>query len=543
MISAPLVGGPILAVVAAAFAWVAWRLRGALDRPGGTGLVGVVALLAVVTLAEALVVGLDRQPALLNPLTQIAVLGGAIGWTAFVVAYTGRDAGSGLIVVLVMAVPAVGLVGAVGRLTPILPVNPPLEAVGPLFLFLTGAPTTAAWGILVGLSLLLIWDATRYASFERTRGIALSLIGIALGAAPLVTSTLETGGAMSVGTGAVVTQVVILTAVVVGVGVGRPYRSLPIAEAIGRDVVVSNLNDAVVVVDADARIVDVNESAEELFGRTHGAVAGEPLTALFDAEDLDPSGLPAERTTVIEGPTGKRHFDVSVSRVRREENAHAGYAVALRDVTDERIRRQRLEVLHRVLRHNVRNDMTAVYGMANAVDDAGEERIAGRLRETADSLVDVTEQALAVEASMGIDPVADEPADAAGLAAEVVAELEREGHDVSITVEGECSVRRSDELVATVCEHLLSYATANADAPVRTRVEREGDYVVLTVEADDRFVHDEDVLAVEIGRETQLEHANDLDIWAVSWGVDRLGGELLVDHDEGTCVGIRIPVE
>jgi hypothetical protein len=191
---------------------------------------------------------------------------------------------------------------------------------------------------------------------------------------PLVTSALELADAISIGTGAVVAQTGILAALTVGIAVRRPYRSLPISEAIGRD-----------------------------------AVVREPLSALVDADLLGPDGLPDESTIEIEGAVGKRYFDVSVSQVRGDTAVEAGYAVALRDVTDERIRGQRLEVLGRVLRHNARNGMTAVYAMADAIGE-----------------------------------------------------------------NGDAAVRRSPELVASVCEHLLSYATENAAGPIAVTVEREG---------------------------------------------------------------------
>lgn len=543
VLSPSLVGGVILCAVAVAFGWYALRLRGARDRPGGSGLVGIAALLAVVSLAEAAVIVAGWPASLLHPLTQVAVFGGTVGWAVFVVAYTGRTNGNRVIVRLVAVVPTVGFVGAALRLMPVLPLDPTFEAIGAVYLLVLGVPSVFSFGLLIGLSILLVWDTTRYASFQRSRGVALALVGGSLAVAPMVTSTLEASGAISVPTGAIIVQAAVLAAVAVGVAVGRPYGSLPIAEAIGRDTVVSNLNDAVVVVDGDARIVDMNASAEELFERSLDAVVRERLSALLDPDSLGPDGLPDESTVPFEGPAGKRYFDVSVSGVSREGATAAGYAVALRDVTDERIRGQRLEVLQRVLRHNVRNDMTAVYAMADAVAEDGDERVAERLRETADSLVDVSERARTVEESMCLAPRTGETADVAALATEVAAVLRESGHEVSVAVDGDTGVDRSPKLVASICEHLLSYATGNATGPVAVSVERDGPYVDVAAESDGRIFPEQDASAVTNGGETQLEHANDLDIWAVSWGAERLGGELLADRERGRRVGVRVPVE
>ncbi|QPV61519.1 PAS domain-containing protein [Halosimplex litoreum] len=543
MLSAPLVGGPILGAVAVAFGWYAWRLRGVRGRPGGTGLVGIAALLAVVTAAASLVIGLGLPASALSPLTQIAVFGGAVCWATFVIAYTGREGGGRTVLALTLVFPVVGLFGALVRLTPVLPLTESVETVGPVYILLTSVPSAASWGILIGLSLLVVWDSTRYSSFGRSRGLALALVGLSVVGLPLVTSALELADTITIETGTVVSQTVILAALAVAVAVGRPYRSLPIAEAIGRAAIVSNLNDAVAVVDGDARIVDMNRSAEQVFEQSLEEVVREPLSALVDDDLLGPDGLPTESTIPFEGPAGKRYFDVSVSRVRRDGDVDAGYAVALRDVTDERIRGQRLEVLQRVLRHNVRNDMTAVYAMADVVADGGDEEVAERLRETADSLVDVSERARAVEESMCLEPATDATADVGSLASDVAAMLGEQGHDLSVATGGDTEVSRSPKLVASICEHLLSYATGNATGPVAVTVERDGCYVDVTAESDDRLLLEQDATAVTNGGETPLEHANDLDVWAVSWGAERLGGELLADYERGRCVGIRIPVE
>ena len=537
------VDGPILVATALGFGWIAWRLRESSDRPGGTGLVGIAAVLAAVSTAEAFVYLAGWPVALFHPLTQIAVFAGTICWAAFAVAYTGRGTGGRTVFALVVLMPTVGLVSALLRMSPFVALVAPIETAGAWYLIGSSLAMIASFGVLIGMSMLLVWDATRYTSFERRRGLALAPVGVTLAFIPVTTSLLEVAAVISVLTGAIVTQTSALVALAIAVGVGRPYRSLPIVEAIGRDAIVSNLSDAVVVVDQDALVVDMNQSAEQLFDRSLSAVVREPLSMLLPSSMTGVSGLPTEPTMSIDGPAGRRHYDVSVSSVANDGSTEAGYAVALRDVTDERIRRQRLEVLHRVLRHNVRNDVTAIFGVANAVEATGEPDLAAQLRDVADSLVDVSDQARTVEETMQIDPVGDGSTDVAELARETVKSLSPDGPRVSITVDGDCEVERSAQLVSRVCEELVSYAFDAAAAPVRVSVERADAHVALAVESDEQFVPAQDLIAVDAGHETQLEHAEDLDIWAVSWGVDRLGGELHADEASGRRVTVQIPVE
>ena len=72
-------------------------------------------------------------------------------------------------------------------------------------------------------------------------------------------------------------------------------------------------------------------------------------------------------------------------------------AVLLRDVTDRQTREQRLAVLNRVLRHNVRNELDVILAHADHIDD--EERRTP-IRESASALVELSNKAREAEEIM-----------------------------------------------------------------------------------------------------------------------------------------------
>lgn len=92
------------------------------------------------------------------------------------------------------------------------------------------------------------------------------------------------------------------------------------------------------------------------------------------APDVDPGADGGQLLDLIDS-RGFRTYEVTISDVRDHHERIVGHTVTLTDVTEREGRRQRLEVLNRVLRHNLRNGMTVVVGRAEMLAERldGEE--------------------------------------------------------------------------------------------------------------------------------------------------------------------------
>ncbi len=70
---------------------------------------------------------------------------------------------------------------------------------------------------------------------------------------------------------------------------------------------------------------------------------------------------------------------------------------------------------------------------------------------------------------------------------------------------------------------------------------RTGGGYVLSVDDDGPGLPESERAALEIDRETQLEHATGLGLWKLRWAVDTLEGSLAVSTDDGTTVSVTVP--
>jgi signal transduction histidine kinase len=369
---------------------------------------------------------------------------------------------------------------------------------------------------------------------------------------------------------------------------------------------IDDLADPIVALALDRRVVRLNPAAEALLGVDAETARDRPLdefrelpiavggegdeggdgetdgsdeTETGDATGVDGAG--ARETVEIDAGTdaGRRTYAVSVSPLTDPSGTRVGYTVVFSDVTERERRRQQLEVLNRVLRHNLRNDAGVVRGygelLADQLEDPELARMADAIERRAGALAALGEKAGTVESLLSD---AEASAVAVDELVETVVADAREGNSdatIALDIERETETGdgesdewttrvRADALHAVV-ENTVENALAHHDGEgveredgepwVRVTLTRErggndGDdedrpaRFRLTVDDDGPGIPNHEIETVESGRETALEHGSGLGLWVVAWGAAAVGAD--VDYAEreprGTKVTVSIPV-
>lgn len=120
--------------------------------------------------------------------------------------------------------------------------------------------------------------------------------------------------------------------------------------------------------DSEPIILDLNDAFAEVFGNESTPIIGESLNDLIvPATDQKKARQFDQRTqngevnkAIVERmtETGRRKFLYRGIPI----GGRLGFAI-YSDITEEIQRKHHLEVLHRVMRHNLRNDLTIILGM------------------------------------------------------------------------------------------------------------------------------------------------------------------------------------
>lgn len=325
---------------------------------------------------------------------------------------------------------------------------------------------------------------------------------------------------------------------------GQLLELVPVARRLARDEILENMADRVIVLDDNQQVADINPAAAELFDRTEAAVIGAQLETVLPAlADLlkECAETSVQTELALESDGGVRYYNVRISPLNRAHGVVAGVLISLRDVTSKRQQRQRLEVLNRLLRHNLRNEMNVVAGNAELVErQLADPNLRERLdliAETATRITDQSDKVGQVSRTFDEDGTATvdlgetvtrEVCDArnrypsAAIAAEVPDDVDTET-DPAITI-------ALDELLTNAVEH------SDTDEPTVTVRVREGDgFSAVEVADDGPGIDPHELSVLEEGEETALKHGSGVGLWVVSWTVEQFGGRLQFENGDRGC--------
>jgi signal transduction histidine kinase len=340
----------------------------------------------------------------------------------------------------------------------------------------------------------------------------------------------------------------IAVASVVAVGRGV-FDDPPSAGHLARELVLDEMTEAAVAVDGQGRVLDANAAAEATFSFDRPRALGRPVESVigFDPEALV-AGEDAEPGTVTT-PTGTRQFEVNGEAIRDTSATTVGRTYLCRDVTERATDEQRLTVLNRVLRHNLRNDLDAVRGFAESIETGAEGgRPAARIRDLATEIADTGATVAETERLLSASEPDDQPVDVEAVVRSV-AELTEHGADGTVTTSTptEPSFVRADRELLTralleLVENGLEHA-GHSNPTVELAVETTGQSVVFTVRDDGPGIPARERGVLLDGDESPLRHGTGVGLWFVHWAIMRLGGELSFSESDsgGSVVTVVLP--
>lgn len=471
-----------------------------------------------------------------------------VAWVVLVFEYTGR--GPALTARLLVAI--VGF-AAVAVLSLVLTVS--LFEEIPAAFFAANAITQrlligalAYGGLLVGVSALQYRDlSTGGQLFLATTGTAVLLSGSVrgLGEEGLLDPAAELWASIAVLGG--------LGIVVLGIQVRyRPFTTDPSTGYLARETVLDWIDDAVLIGDRRDRLFDYNTAAEALFAIEEPDELGRPIGDLFGGDSPDlfedvPPGSAGEAS--FETTAGRRRFEVYRHRIGDDRDTPIGRAYRLRDVTDRRTHEERLDVLNRIVRHNLRNDLDAIGAFAAELErtDAGSgdaAQLADRIRSIATELATLGEKVDRAETLLARDTLDRESIDVVACVRDVAESIDDR---IELRADERVRIRTDERFLRAAVAELLDNALAHSDRDephVAVSIRRGAEDVHIEVADDGPGIPDRERETLLEGEETPLRHGSGIGLWMVHWTVRRMGGTIAFAENEprGSVVTIAFPI-
>jgi PAS domain S-box-containing protein len=319
------------------------------------------------------------------------------------------------------------------------------------------------------------------------------------------------------------------------------------------------------LLEPDGTVVEVNEAALEFGGFDRESVVGRRFdevrwwthseavrSDLQSALETAASGEFVRYETEVRGADGLRTIDFSAKPITDEDDSVSLLVVEGRDITAQRQSRQHMAVIHRVLRHNMRNDLNKVQAWAQLLADEDDPetraehfaRIEGIL-STWEKMADTLQQ---IRQAIDTRRTLESDIEAATLIDTVVTEA-RDRHPattIAVTAPESASAPVPSRVEAAVRE-LIDNAvqTDESGAHVRVSLSRPDDgWVEIAVADDGPGMPEMETTVLETGEETQLTHGGGLGLWMVRMLVTGSGGDIGVDASaDGTHIRLRLPTD
>lgn len=299
----------------------------------------------------------------------------------------------------------------------------------------------------------------------------------------------------------------------------------------------------------------VNPAFENVFGYDRDRIRDESLNDFIVPDDCADEATRFDRRTAANRPNtdlvtritarGPQEFLYRGVPYERDGGQY-GFAIYT-DMSDQRRYERHIQVVHRLLRHDLRTDLQVIMGtateVANRTADDETAELAETIMERAERLASVGEEARTVEQIL-LEEHDPGPIDVARLCRRVVDSLAHTYPDATIEVStpGTQSVVGVPQLREALVAAADNAVTHGGDA-IELAVRQHGDSVAVEIVDDGPGIPESvHVPVFEDGAITQLQHGRGIGLWLVRWVTEICGGTLEYERRDGSTV-VRLSLQ
>lgn len=324
--------------------------------------------------------------------------------------------------------------------------------------------------------------------------------------------------------------------------------------------IVERLEDPIMLQDKEGQFILVNDALTTYAEMPREELLGETETAFMDEESA--TFIEERKQEVIETEQPVRYTisptfpaeDNEVFSTRRypyydKDGSVAGTLAICRVVTDVKSREQQLEVIDRVLRHNLRNDMTTIGMFAEKLQAAVEGELVedtNRILETSRKVNRMVQKQRDITKFL-TESSRSQTVDLSQLA-RTLADRKRDQYptaEIALTIPETCPVTTTvaiEQAVAELIENSIVHA--ESDSPVvEIQVTDDTDGPSITVADNGPGIPEMDRQVLTGNNESeQLYHGSGLGLWLIHLIVEEAGGSITVEETKpsGTAVTITL---
>ena len=205
---------------------------------------------------------------------------------------------------------------------------------------------------------------------------------------------------------------------------------------------------------------------------------------------------------------------------------------------------QQLQVLSRVFRHNIRNDLNIIQGytdlLADRVDDKRSQECLETIQQTTDDVVAISEKLRVIEDASSEPPRAR--IDLVDTVEEAIRGIDAPNVTVTAETPSEAWIL-ADHSVEYPIQEVFENAVTHNDGEtcrIHAGISKNGTTTCLEVRDNGPGIPEDERAVLRAEEETPLSHASSIGLWLVKWMCETQGGTVGFEtSDDGTTVRLR----
>ncbi|QLG29878.1 PAS domain S-box protein (plasmid) [Halorarum halophilum] len=315
--------------------------------------------------------------------------------------------------------------------------------------------------------------------------------------------------------------------------------------------------DGILLIDPDQNSIhEANPQACDLLGYDHDTLVTLSPAEIFP-DETNRTDTFAE--VVVQGWADgftcrtkngrKTDVDISASIITLDDRSLL--LASLRDITERKRREQRLQVLSRIFRHNLRNDGNVIQGHADilcdSLSDQNLEASALQIRDTIDEILQLSSKVRRVQDILDRNRVHRSPlSELLTSHYEWVAQTHPTATLTIDLPEQDLFVgRRLSVAIAEAVENAAKHAESEPTIEITGEVDGDSERIWIEIRDDGPGIPEQELQVMQSGSETPLTHGSGIGLWLIYWVIDSLGGEVTVQSDTsgGTLITMIVPLE
>ena len=226
---------------------------------------------------------------------------------------------------------------------------------------------------------------------------------------------------------------------------------------------------------------------------------------------------------------------LALTSIRRRQTQHS--REVLRAATEQ------LQVLHRVFRHNLRNDLTIILGQIELLqhripDEKAYHDQLDLTRQTAEHITEISDKVSVIN-DVDPEPPVSQEIDLAVLTDEEITRIRNEypSLTVSATLPESMRIIGDPTLRYAIREALENAAEHNTNSvderEISVEITRQYGGVILEIADNGPSIPQQELAVLRRREETDLSHSSGIGLWLMTWLSQYNGGDVVFDTEEG----------